>query len=62
MSYFKGEEAKDLYKTPKNVKIFLSYNLSEEQQKLSNQLITNYKKGINSFIYAVCGFPKARKP
>ena len=41
---FKGEEAKDLYKTPKNAKIFLSNNLSEEQQKLSNQLITNYRE------------------
>ena len=55
---FKGEEAKDLYKPPKSAKIFLSYNLSDEQQKLSNQLITNYKKGINSFIYAVCGSGK----
>ena len=41
---FKGEEAKDLYKAPKNAKIFRSYNLSEEQQRLSNQLISNYNR------------------
>ena len=55
---FKGEEAQDTYKTPKSAKIFLSYDLSEEQKKLSNQLISNYKTGLNSFIYAVCGSGK----
>ena len=55
---FKGEEAQDTYKTPKSAKIFLSYDLSEEQKKLSKQLISNYKTGLNSFIYAVCGSGK----
>ena len=55
---FIGEEAKANYKTPEQARIFLEYELSEEQKQLSNQLITNYKAGCNSFIHAVCGSGK----
>lgn len=55
---FIGEEAKDAYKTPEHAKIFLEYELSEEQKQLSNQLIKNYKEGKNSFINACCGSGK----
>lgn len=55
---FIGEEAEDEYKTPESAKIFLEYELSEEQKELSSQLIINYKNGKNSFIHAVCGSGK----
>ena len=41
--------------------IDLSYELSPEQQELSNKLVENYKKSINSLVFAVCGSPKTRK-
>ena len=43
---------------PKNAPIFLNYSLSEEQQELSNRLLDNYKRGIDSLVSAVCGSGK----
>ncbi len=43
---------------PKNAPIFLNYSLSEEQQELSNRLLDNYKRGIDSLVAAVCGSGK----
>ena len=59
---FKGEEAKQVFSKPKEAPIFLSYELSEEQKELSSRLISNYQKGVNSLVYAVCGSPKTRNP
>ena len=42
--------------------IHLSYELSPDQKELSDKLVENYKKGIDSLVHAVCGSPKARKP
>ena len=58
---FKGEdvEHKPLY--PKKASIHLSYELSPEQKELSDKLVENCKKGIDSLVFAVCGSPKTRK-
>ena len=55
---FKGESAKNYISKPSKAKIYLPYDLSIEQQKISNSLIANYKQGKNSFINAVCGSGK----
>ena len=55
---FRGEDVESKPSFPKKASINLSYELSEEQNILSNKLVTNYKKGMNSFIYAVCGSPQ----
>lgn len=55
---FKGQEAKYKINEYKEVNIFLSYDLSQEQVALSNKLIVNYKNGIDSLVYAVCGSGK----
>ena len=38
--------------------IHLEYELSPEQKELSNKLVENYKKGIDSLVFAVCGSGK----
>lgn len=43
---------------PKQASIVLNYSLSEEQQSLSDQILQNYKNGINTLIHAVCGSGK----
>lgn len=55
---FKGEEAVDRLKIPKKSRIYLNYDLSDDQKRLSECLINNYKRGKNSFIHAVCGSGK----
>ena len=55
---FKGEDADNFYKTPNKAFYKLNYELSSDQQRLSNQLINNYKKGINTLVHAVCGSGK----
>ena len=55
---FKRQEniVNDAY--PKRANIFLNYSLSPEQQELSDQLVLNYKRGIDSLVHAVCGSGK----
>lgn len=48
--------AKNAY--PKKANIFLNYDLSPEQKELSDQLVLNYKRGIDSLVHAVCGSGK----
>ena len=55
---FKGEEVKSVVSKPKEAPIFLSYDLSDEQKELSDRLVRNYDRGINSLVYAVCGSGK----
>ena len=57
---FHGEEVEHKPSYPKKVPIHLEYELSPEQKELSNKLVENYKKGIDSLVYAVCGSPKTR--
>ena len=58
---FKGEEVEHRQSYPKKAPICLSYELSQEQKELSDKLVENYKKGIDSLVYAVTGSPKTRK-
>ena len=55
---FKGEEIEHKPSYPKQAKIFLDYELSPEQKELSNKLVENYKRGIDSLISAVTGSGK----
>lgn len=57
IAFKSGEEPKKL-NYPKTASVVLNYDLSEEQQELSNKLLENYKNGINSLIHAVCGSGK----
>ena len=58
---FKGEEVEQKTSYPKKAPIHLSYELSPDQKELSDKLVENYKKGIDSLVFAVCGSPKTRK-
>ena len=58
---FKGEEVEHRLSYPKKAPIHLSYELSLEQKELSDKLVENYKKSIDSLVFAVCGSPKTRK-
>lgn len=55
---FKGEITEYKQSHPKKSQFYLSYELSNEQKKLSERLVCNYKNGINSLVYAVCGSGK----
>ena len=55
---FRGEEAKRTISLSKKAPIRLEYKLSEEQSELSSRLVDNFKKGIDSLVFAVCGSGK----
>ena len=55
---FKGEEVEHKQSYPKKAPIHLEYDLSPEQKELSDKLVDNYKKGIDSLVFAVCGSGK----
>ena len=55
---FRGEEVEHKPSYPKKAPIHLSYELSLEQKELSDKLVENYKKGIDSLVFAVCGSGK----
>ena len=55
---FKGEEVEHKPSYPKKAPIHLDYVLSSEQKELSDKLVENYKKGIDSLVFAVCGSGK----
>ena len=55
---FKGEEVEKTIQYPKKAPIHISYELSQEQKELSDKLVENYKKGIDSLVFAVCGSGK----
>lgn len=55
---FRGEEVEHKPSYPKKAPIHLEYELSSEQKELSVKLVENYKKGIDSLVYAVCGSGK----
>ena len=55
---FRGEEVEHKASYPKKAPIHLEYELSPEQKELSDKLVENYKKGIDSLVFAVCGSGK----
>ena len=58
---FKGQEATGEYVQSDNAEYTLHYELSDDQKRLSKQLVENYKNGIDSLVHAVCGSPKILK-
>lgn len=55
---FNGKKADYRENRLKFSKAFLSYELSNDQKILSNQLLENYKLGYNSLVHAICGSGK----
>ena len=55
---FRGEEVEHKPSYPKKAPIHLEYELSPEQKELSDKLVENYKRGIDSLVFAVCGSGK----
>lgn len=55
---FSGVEAPLIERKPSPAPIELPYKLSDEQRAISNQVRRNYKEGIDTLIYAVCGAGK----
>ena len=55
---FRGEEAENKTLYSRDAPINLSYELSNEQKELSERLIDNYRKEIDSLVFAVCGSGK----
>jgi competence protein ComFA len=56
---FVGEEADEqIDKEPVEAVLDINYQLSENQKRISDQVIFNYKKGINTMIHAVTGAGK----
>ena len=55
---FLGEEMLPPPYRAKTVGFRLEYSLSPEQKQLSDTIVSNYKSGIDTLIYAVCGSGK----
>ena len=55
---FSGQEAPVRARKPSPSPIVLAYKLSDEQKELSDKVRSNYKNGIDTLIYAVCGAGK----
>ena len=55
---FKGEEAEMKHMCSKKAFIQIDYELSPEQKVLSYKMLSNFKNGIDSLIYAVTGSGK----
>ncbi len=55
---FRGQEASGNYIQNNNAEYTLRYELSDDQKRLSKQLVENYKRGIDSLVHAVCGSGK----
>lgn len=58
---FRGEEALNNF-FPSNLEnedfLNIDYKLSDEQLKISDEIVKNFKNGINTLVYAVCGAGK----
>ena len=57
---FRGQEATGTYVSSDEAEYSLNYDLSNDQKRLSSELVNNFKNGIDSLVYAVCGSPKTR--
>lgn len=55
---FRGQEATDDYRLCDKADYKLEYQLSKEQQVMSDQLVDNFRHGVNSLVHAVCGSGK----
>ena len=55
---FRGQEVTGDYMQSDSADYTLHYNLSDDQKKLSKQLVENYKEGLDTLVHAVCGAGK----
>lgn len=55
---FNGKLIGSKTRNPNKCFYHLPYSLTDDQLLLSKKLLTNYKKGINSLVFAVCGAGK----
>ena len=55
---FIGTKAASLPSCPKTVELKLHYDLSGEQKQLSRKIVSNYLRGVDTLVYAVCGAGK----
>ena len=55
---FRGQEVTGDFMQALEAKYELHYELSEEQKKLSEQLLINYQNGVDTLVHAVCGAGK----
>jgi competence protein ComFA len=55
---FVGTKAASLPSGPKTVELKLHYDLSGEQKQLSQKIVSNYLRGVDTLVYAVCGAGK----
>ena len=55
---FRGEEVKETESFPLSADYFISYELTDDQKKLSEKILINYKNNINTLVLAVCGAGK----
>jgi len=55
---FRGNSVEPSPRTPKNVVLSIPYHLTQEQMKLSDSIVNNYKNGIDTLCWAVCGSGK----
>ena len=58
---FRGNEAIGDYPLCDKADYHLEYELTKDQQMLSDQLVDNFRYGINTLIHAVCESAKTRK-
>jgi len=58
----KGKQADRKRRGRGSVVLKLGYSLSKDQEKLSNQLVSNYKNKIDTLVNAVCGAPQFLNP
>ena len=59
---FRGNEATDDYPLCDKAEYHLEYELTKDQQRLSDQLVDNFCYGINTLVNAACGSPKTTNP
>ena len=55
---FRGQEANNDFSPFGEADYSLKYDLSDDQKRLSKQLVNNYKAGIDTLVHAVCGSGK----
>lgn len=55
---FRGQEATDDYRLCDKADYELEYQLTKEQKVMSDQLVDNFRYGVNSLVHAVCGSGK----
>lgn len=55
---FRGQEATDDYRICDKADYQLEYQLTKEQKVMSDQLVDNFRYGVNSLVHAVCGSGK----